>query len=131
LGPSYITGDRVVRVHPGGFSVLGRMDRQTKINGVRTELDGIEAAVRMHPSVLGCAAVTQMIDGRPAVVVAYVRRDDQPEVSGRELTTFVRTHTAMESVLLRAFELPLIPLTVTGKTDYAAVEMRTRAEVQA
>jgi len=131
LGASYLTGDRAERVDPGGVSVSGRLDRQTKINGVRVELDGVEAAVRMHPSVLECAAVTQVIDGRPAVVVAYVRRDGQPEVTGRELTTFVRTRTAMEAVSLYPRELSQIPLTVSGKTDYTAIDKCTRVQVRA
>ena len=72
-GGVFRTGD-LVRQRPDGLlERLGRLDRQIKIRGARVELDGVEAALRRHPSVrdVGALARTSGADGDVSLV-AYV-----------------------------------------------------------
>ena len=56
---SFRTGD-VVRVHPDGMiRVLGRVDRQVKINGVLVQPAEIEAVLKAEPRVLDAAVVAR------------------------------------------------------------------------
>ncbi|WP_051966428.1 non-ribosomal peptide synthetase [Kitasatospora mediocidica] len=80
-GRWYRTGDRGRYWPDGTLEFLGRIDRQIKIRGVRTELGEIEAALQAHPSVgrctvavlgegparrLAAVATPVAVDGRPA-----------------------------------------------------------------
>lgn len=80
----YRTGDRVQETNEG-FAYLGRSDRQTKISGVRIELDEVERALTDLTEV-GLAAVTTRQTGLGVKqIVAYVQpassRSDQEAIS--------------------------------------------------
>ena len=68
------TGDLVRRRPDGLYDRLGRKDRQVKIRGARVELDGVEAAIRQHPSVRDVGVVVR-IDSESGIarLVAYVQ----------------------------------------------------------
>jgi non-ribosomal peptide synthetase component F/thioesterase domain-containing protein/acyl carrier protein len=71
------TGDLVRRRPDGLYDRIGRKDRQVKIRGVRTELDGVEAAIRRHVSVRDVAAIARTDGvGGTARLVAYVQLHD-------------------------------------------------------
>jgi acyl carrier protein len=71
-GRSYRTGDVVRQIRDGGLVFLGRADRQTKIRGVRIELEEIESVLRGVVGVLEAVAEAVPIDGQ-ATLVAYVQ----------------------------------------------------------
>ena len=52
----YRTGDRGRYWPDGTLEFLGRIDRQVKIRGVRTELGEIEAALQAHPAIGRCTS---------------------------------------------------------------------------
>ncbi len=108
----YRTGDRV-RFEEGELVHLGRLDNQVKIRGYRVELGEIEAALRKHPD------ITQ------AVVIA-TRNDDDTELagfytgsqlSGSELTRWLRKHVPVHMVPRRLVRLTALPLNSNGKVD--------------
>jgi amino acid adenylation domain-containing protein len=68
------TGDLVRRRPDGLYDRLGRKDRQVKIRGARVELDGVETAIRRHPSVRDVGVVAR-IDSESGLarLVAYVQ----------------------------------------------------------
>ncbi|MDH6131239.1 yersiniabactin nonribosomal peptide synthetase [Kitasatospora sp. MAA4] len=68
-GRWYRTGDRGRYWPDGTLEFLGRIDRQVKIRGVRTELGEIEAALQAHPAVGRCT-VAAVGDGRAKRLVA-------------------------------------------------------------
>ncbi|MET8850731.1 AMP-binding protein [Amycolatopsis sp. NPDC004625] len=122
-GTAYATGDTAVEVEPGVYAVLGRTDRQVKLNGVRVELDGLEAAVRAHPGIEDCAALLDPGDpgGAPRVVLACRLRDPGAAPGTRAVREFVRATSAMEDVAFRLVPVDRLPLTASGKTDYRAL----------
>jgi len=71
------TGDLVRRRPDGLYDRHGRKDRQVKIRGARVELDGVETAIRRHPSVRD-VGVTVRIDSESGLarLVAYVQPDE-------------------------------------------------------
>ena len=71
------TGDLVRRRPDGLYERIGRKDRQVKIRGARVELDGVEAAIRRHPSVRDVGVVVRLDSGSGlSRLVAYVQPDE-------------------------------------------------------
>jgi len=127
LGPSYATGDIAVEVAPGVLSVVGRSDRQVKLNGVRVELDGLEAVVRGHPAIQDCAVLVDTDDRSPARVVAVcVPREPGATPTTRSVRQFVRESSAIEDFAFRLVPVDRLPLTTSGKTDYLTLETYVR-----
>ncbi|WP_103349617.1 AMP-binding protein [Amycolatopsis sp. CA-128772] len=121
-GTAYATGDTAVEVEPGVYAVLGRSDRQVKLNGVRVELDGLEAVVRAHPGIEDCAAFLDTEGpGIPHVVLACRPRDPGAAPGTRAVREFARATSAMEDVAFRLVPVDRLPLTASGKTDYRAL----------
>ena len=118
------TGD-LLRVQPDGMMrVLGRADRQVKINGVRVEPDEIEAVLRAEPGVTDAAVVAQESAGSivlhgfvvaaadPGTLIAALRR----RLANALPSALNPSHL---SVLDR---LPLLP---GGKVDLVALSQRS------
>jgi amino acid adenylation domain-containing protein len=73
----YRTGD-LARFGPDGLiELLGRVDFQVKINGMRVELGEVEAVLRSHPGVRQAVVVAR--DGR---LIAYVVPADRAATAG-------------------------------------------------
>ncbi|MEZ0225970.1 MAG: amino acid adenylation domain-containing protein [Alphaproteobacteria bacterium] len=110
----YRTGDRVMQHPDGSFEFLGRLDRQFKLRGQLVEPDEIESRLRAHPQVMK-AAVTK----RGGRIVAFVALSDAGVVSG--LAAWV-AKTLPAWMVPQHFEvIARLPLTASGKTDYAAL----------
>jgi amino acid adenylation domain-containing protein len=126
----YYTGDRGRYRPDGSLEILGRLDRQVKIRGVRIELREIETVLGEHPAV------------REVVVIA---REDQP--GDQRLVAYIVPQQKQVSAYLRQFlmeKLPkymipsafvmieAFPLTPNGKVDRRALPMpeQNRQEVE-
>jgi amino acid adenylation domain-containing protein len=119
-GRLYRTGDLVRRLADGTFEHLGRIDRQVKLHGVRTELGEVEATIQAHPMVRrAIAAVRDDAPGGPGLV-AYLQCDGGgPEPA--ELREHLR-RTLPDAMIPIAFvtvdEFPTLP---NGKLDRTAL----------
>ncbi|EOM75962.1 non-ribosomal peptide synthetase [Rhodococcus rhodnii] len=104
----YRTGDLVRRRANGTVVYLGRSDRQVQINGVRTELDGLEARIAAVAGVRGCAATV-----RGGTIVAYVAGD----------VAAVRRALAHEpgTRSIPVVAVGALPRTANGKIDHGAL----------
>jgi acyl-coenzyme A synthetase/AMP-(fatty) acid ligase len=118
-GRLYRTGDAAM-LRDGLLYCLGRLDRQTKISGVRVEPDEIEATLLRHPAVARCAVFVRRNGIETSVVACYVPAD--PTVRAETL----RAHLAarLPAVMVPDVWLPLdeFPLSTNGKVDYHALE---------
>ena len=116
---TFRTGDLVRKRPDGLYDRLGRKDRQVKIRGVRVELDGVETAVRRHPSVRDVGAVVRT-DERSglASLVAYVQSaDPASQQLLRELALMMRRVAPAHMRPWRYYLTPAIPRLPNSKLD--------------
>ncbi len=82
----YLTGD-IGKVVNGELYILGRRDRQIKMNGYRIELDEIESVIYAANVVKDCAVSFDV--ERNAIVAFY---ESENPISGRELTCILEKY---------------------------------------
>jgi amino acid adenylation domain-containing protein len=111
----YRTGDRVRWRAEGWLELLGRIDEQVKIRGVRVEPGEIEARLVEHEAVR--QAVVIAVDGR---LVAYVVARGAPP-SPSSLRRHLRARLPAPLVPDGFLVLPSLPLTPNGKIDRRAL----------
>ncbi|MET9230150.1 amino acid adenylation domain-containing protein [Lentzea sp. NPDC003310] len=114
-GRLYRTGDVARRLPGGGLEYVGRCDDQVKVRGFRIELGEVENAVTDHPAVTSC--VVTVHDDRLA---AYVTVDGTAP-SYAELRAFLAETLPEHMIPATATVLAVVPLTVNGKVDRAAL----------
>ncbi|MBB3911823.1 non-ribosomal peptide synthetase [Sphingomonas desiccabilis] len=126
----YRTGDRARRLASGEFAFCGRTDSQTKIRGVRIELDEVAVCLQRHPSV-GAAVVTvreHAVSGRQ--LIAYVapvpgRGEGDAGLaslpSAEEMRNFVERHLPRSHAPAHFVPLAALPMTRNGKVDLEAL----------
>ncbi|WP_246267858.1 non-ribosomal peptide synthetase [Nonomuraea typhae] len=116
----YRTGDRVLVEPDGRIGFLGRVDRQVKVQGQRVELGEIETVLRAHPGV-GHAVVD--VPSSKASLVAYLAPETAPGLA--EVRAHCLTRLPGYMIPVRVVRLPILPMTVAGKVDLAALHALT------
>lgn len=109
----YRTGDSV-RETPHGIEFLGRIDRQFKLRGQLVEPDEVEAQLRSHPQVMKAAAIK-----RNDQLVAFVALSDKTVLES--IPAWLESRLPAYMVPQHVEIISRLPLTATGKTDYAAL----------
>jgi len=123
----YRTGDLARRLPDGCLDVLGRIDRQVKIRGIRVELGEIEAALRRHPGVREAAVLARGVGdggnggngGDGLSLVAWV--SPAGAVEPGELRAFLRESLPAPVVPPAIFAIDRLPLTANCKVDLDAL----------
>ncbi|GAA1829221.1 hypothetical protein GCM10009836_03820 [Pseudonocardia ailaonensis] len=118
-GRIYRTGDLARRDADGRLAYLGRHDFQVQVNGVRVELEEVEAALAAVPGVREAAAAVHE-SGRATRLVGYVTAVDGhrlDEVAVRDAVAATLPMYVTPLVVV----LDALPLTPTGKVDRAAL----------
>lgn len=122
----YRSGDRGRRLDNGEIAFCGRLDRQTKIGGVRIEPEEVAAVLHRHPG-LESATVTAVERDGHKLLAAYV----VPAAANREPPTAAELRRFLQR-FLPCTHLPGIfvtldtmPLTANGKIDRAALPAPT------
>jgi amino acid adenylation domain-containing protein len=120
-GRVYRTGDLVRWTDDWQLEFLGRLDAQVQLNGLRVELEEIEAALLAHPDV-GMAAVAVRRNGRgEARLVGYVApaADRPPDIT--ELRGHLSEQLPGYMVPTAWLVLDELPLTTALKVDRKAL----------
>lgn len=112
----YRTGDRGHLSSAGRLRVLGRMDLQLNVDGVRVDPKEIEDALRLHESVADAAVRTYPDATGRSRLVAYLVDRGNPAPAAT-LRTFVSLSLPRALIPMRFVRIPAIPLTVSGKVD--------------
>jgi amino acid adenylation domain-containing protein len=112
----YRTGDLARVREDGQLEFCGRRDRQVKLNGVRVQLEEIEAVLRQHPGVRWAQARTLARAGRSQLIAYFAAERALPAA---ELRGFLaaRLPAGMRPAELLAVDE--LPLTAQGKVDGA------------
>jgi amino acid adenylation domain-containing protein len=112
----YRTGDRVRLLADGNLELLGRIDHQIKIRGVRIEPAEVEAALTADPRVRRALATVK--NGQ---LVAYVVVEGDRDVLTRELRARLLQSLPATFVPDAIVFLDRFPLSPNGKLDRSAL----------
>jgi amino acid adenylation domain-containing protein len=124
----YRTGDAARRLPHGALVFIGRLDRQVKVNGVRVELDEVEAVISRHPGVLQCAVLLTRSESHRDELVAYVVLEQGSGFSSWDLRKRLRL-TLPESMIPVTFvQAPELPRDAHGKIDRRALASGTPSQ---
>lgn len=118
----YRTGDQGRCRPDGALELLGRLDGQLKVRGVRIEPGEIEVQLCRNPGVTGAViTVPPGADGAEGVLTAWLELAD-PAPSASELRGFL-ANTLPDYLIPGAYyRVDRIPATSSGKTDRRALE---------
>lgn len=112
----YRTGDSGYGTEAGEFVVLGRLDAQVKIRGMRADLADIERVVRSHPQVTDVVVLPVPADDGQLDLLAFVVPSDGP-VDKRALRGHLLRSLPRNMVPQDFIELSALPLNPNGKVD--------------
>lgn len=124
---AYKTGDIGVRRDDGTVTVIGRKDRQVKINGHRVHLDDVELTLEEHASVARAAV---SLDESVDQLVAHVVPAAGSILTENELRTFLETRAPLQHHPAKIFISSVLPVTRNGKTDYSALRAASTRYVE-
>jgi acyl-CoA synthetase (AMP-forming)/AMP-acid ligase II len=112
----YRTGD-LARLRPdGNLEILGRVDRQIKLRGVRIEPGEIEVCLRSHPEVAHAIVARRDVDGE-AALVAWIEPRAGRTLSGADLPTYLARQLPRFMLPQQYVMVDALPLTPSGKID--------------
>lgn len=117
----YATGD-LGRYRPDGLlEVLGRVDHQVKIGGVRIEPDEISAVLARLPGVRRAAVVALACPDGQKALVAYMVADGSVALSAEALTSAIAAELPPAMIPARFLFLDDLPTNANGKLDRRAL----------
>jgi acyl carrier protein len=117
----YLTGDRGRYRPDGTLDILGRVDHQVKIRGVRIELGGIETVISEHPAVWDTVVIVREDIPGDKRLAAYVTAKPGQTLSPHELRQFLKQRLPDAMVPSAYVVLDALPLTANGKVDRRAL----------
>ena len=119
------TGDRVRRRPDGALELVGRVDAELKIRGIRVDPAEVEVAITSHPAVGVAAVVGTTVAGRTALVAYVVPRPGaEPAGLDAAVVRFLRERVPAHLVPSRVSVVPALVHTASGKVDRAASHRR-------
>lgn len=120
----YRTGDRARLCYNGAIELVGRADRQMKIQGFRIEPGEIEAVIKQHPLVHQTVVTLQAesISGEKPICAFVVPREGTT-ITIDELHLYASARLPVY-MLPSYVILQTLPLTVKGNVDLSALSQR-------
>jgi amino acid adenylation domain-containing protein len=121
----YRTGDLARFLPDGNIELLGRIDRQVKIHGIRVELEEIEKILMGQAPVREAAVIQAQVDGGREILMGYFTDNGQAGYDPEQLTARLKAHLALhlpEAAIPASLKrLPQMPRKPNGKVDYDAL----------
>jgi amino acid adenylation domain-containing protein len=119
----YRTGDGGRYRPDGNLELVGRLDHQIKIQGVRVEPDEIMAILMQHPAMKSCVVMPWKDEQDQSILVAFVVVSKEQRVSTHELRSHVSRQLPAAMVPSNYVFLERLPLTPNGKVDRLALPL--------
>ncbi|EYF01034.1 Long-chain-fatty-acid--CoA ligase [Chondromyces apiculatus DSM 436] len=116
----YYTGDRGRYRPDGALDILGRVDNEIKINGVRVQPEEIKALLDQHPAVSGSVVVVASHQAEKRLV-AYVVPEKGHGMDAKELRHYLAQRLPAALIPAAFVSLEAIPVTTNGKVDHRAL----------
>ena len=110
----YRSGDYAKWDAQGSVMILGRLDNQVKLRGLRIELDEIIGLIEIQPHIKKAAVVIRQISGQENLC-AYFTADTQIDIE--ELRNELKKHLTHYMVPTAYLQMAELPMTPNGKTD--------------
>jgi hypothetical protein len=126
----YHTGD-CGRYRPdGSLDILGRIDHQVKLRGVRIELGGIETVLSEHPAVWQTVVLLREDTPGEKRLVAYVVGNTDHTLTAHDLRRFARQRLPEPMVPSAFVLLDALPLMANGKVDRRSLPLPDKTRPQ-
>ena len=110
----YRTGDHAKFDKDGNVIILGRLDDQVKLRGLRIELGEIQGLIAAQPHIKEVAVVIKKLSGQDNLC-AYFTADTEIDITAlRDELKKSLTHYMVPTAYLQLNEMPITP---NGKTD--------------
>ncbi|MBD2385061.1 non-ribosomal peptide synthetase/type I polyketide synthase [Cylindrospermum sp. FACHB-282] len=113
----YYTGDRGRYRPDGAVEVLGRLDDQIKIRGIRVQPGEIEAMLNQYPAIAEGVVIAKQKTSGEHYLVAYIVVKSGQSVTHQELQKFLKRQLPEYMIPFSFVELDALPLTATGKVN--------------
>ena len=116
--PYYRSGDYAISRPDGEIELLGRIDNQIKLRGLRIEIGEIESNINKYPSVKQAVVVIKEINNNDHLC-AYYTADDEVDIN--DLKDFLKDKLTKYMIPTAYMQLDEMPQTPNGKTDIKAL----------
>ena len=120
----YRTGDLARYRADGALELLGRLDDQLKVRGVRIEPGEVEVVLATHPAVKQTAVIA-----RDDHLVAYIVARAGAVLTGSELKRFAQVRLPEYAVPDTVINIDALPLTASGKIARRSLPAPERAHL--
>ena len=117
----YLTGDQGRYLPDGTLEILGRIDRQVKIRGVRIEPGEIAALLNQHPQIQATVVIAREDIPGDKRLIAYFVPTQHSTPTTSELRQFLHQQLPEYMVPSAFVMLTTFPLTANGKIDSRAL----------
>jgi acyl-coenzyme A synthetase/AMP-(fatty) acid ligase len=121
----YRTGDRGHRPETGLLHVVGRLDREVKIRGVRVNLDEVGAVLSSHPLVDSAVVITGTDPAGGLRLEAHIAMTGGAAPTGRDLRHYLASRLPDQMLPATYHVASQLPLGATGKVSARVLESRT------
>ncbi|KAH9706700.1 putative acyl-activating enzyme 19 [Citrus sinensis] len=128
------TGDFARRIQSGDLVFLGRKDRTIKISGQRMALEEIEHTLRGHPDVVDTAVVSHKHQGELVILEAFIvlkEKKTSSEAFVSSIKSWVSNKLSLAMIPSRFVFMDSLPMTSSGKVDYASLSASTSFTIPA
>ncbi len=121
----YFTGDRGRYRNDGALEILGRLDDQIKIRGIRVEPSEVAMLLTHHPLVRECVVIGCENREAEKYLAAYIVPAPDLKVTVEEMRSFLAENVPQYMVPSAFVFLSHLPLTANGKVDRQALPAPT------
>lgn len=114
----YRSGDYAKWDNDGNVLILGRMDNQVKLRGLRIELSEIEGLMEEQDGIIRAVAAVRRLNGQDNLCAWFTAKKEIDLHALKDALSKKLTHYMVPAALM---QVDAIPITLNGKTDLKAL----------